>query len=523
MKQILTKAQLLLFVFIILYSIFLVFLAEKTSIEFDETTHSLLAVFYKNLIKFSISHFNLKEIYDYAYSYLVYYPKLSVYYPPLTHLTIAFVFSFLTPSFLVARLTIVIFSIAFILLIFKFSKFVLKNEKAVFLSAILFCSAPITIYLSRGVYLDLPVAFFFTLAIFLYLIALEHKNKKYYILAGLVSGLCFLVKWFALFIFPIIFLYVLLEKKREIKNLLLSFLISALIIIPYILLANKLGIFLLVFVSERGTLIPATSTIPQANTIEGWIVYSNFINTYYFVFPLSILLLYSFCKYIKDKKEYWKLWIIWISLTYISLTLIPNKDPRFFFISIFPFCIVISKHLTEWKDNKPLKILVVALLLLVNFLTFFNFVYTLKNLYGKPPFNFQNYKTYGKEISSFISSYTTYFASETLRALPSETMFYLASEGKFVKILRPCAGDFDINQTLYETGVKWVVYDSEDKNNSYILKLKEANLITLEKDIDGIEIYAYKFFNQNPKENCNIVCLIEEKVCERINLKSFSA
>jgi hypothetical protein len=83
--------------FVYLYTLlfyFLVFLAEKTSIEFDETTHSLLAVFYKDLAKFSISHFNLKEIYDYAYSYLVYYPKLSVYYPPLTHLAIVFVFFF---------------------------------------------------------------------------------------------------------------------------------------------------------------------------------------------------------------------------------------------------------------------------------------------------------------------------------------------------------------------------------------------------------------------------------------------
>jgi hypothetical protein len=285
-----------------------------------------------------------------------------------------------------------------------------------------------------------------------------------------------------------------------------------------------LGVFLLIFTSERGTLIPATSAIPQANTLEGWLVYSNFINTYYFVFPVSILLLYSLYKYIKDKKKYWKLWVIWICLTYVSLTFISNKDPRFFFISIFPFCIVVSKQLIDWKVKNLLKILIIVILLLVNFLTFFNFVYMLKGLYGKPPYSFQNYKTYGKEISNFISSnpYAAYFASETPRALPSETMFYLASEGKFVKILRPCAGDFDINQTLYEAGVKWVVYDSEDKNNSYMAKLKEANLITLEKIIDGIEIYSYKFFNQNPKENCNIVCLTEEKVCGKIDLKSFS-
>ncbi|MFH8039091.1 MAG: hypothetical protein QXJ14_03720, partial [Candidatus Aenigmatarchaeota archaeon] len=99
-KTKLSNFKIFLILLIIFYLAFLFYLAEKTSVEFDETTHSLLAVFYKDLIKYSISHLNFKEIYDYAYSYLVYYPKLSVYYPPLIHLTIAFVFSFLNPSFL---------------------------------------------------------------------------------------------------------------------------------------------------------------------------------------------------------------------------------------------------------------------------------------------------------------------------------------------------------------------------------------------------------------------------------------
>ncbi|MCS7123625.1 MAG: hypothetical protein RMJ17_03595, partial [Candidatus Aenigmarchaeota archaeon] len=367
---------------------------------------------------------------------------------------------------------------------------------------------------------DLPVAFFFTLAIFIYLIALEKNNKKYYMLAGLVNGICFLVKWFALFIFPIIFIYTYFEKRQEIKKVLFSFFISGLFLLPYIILTSKIGVFLLVFISERGTLLPATKTIPQANSIEGWIVYSNFLNTYYFVFPFSLLVLYSIGSYIKNRKRYWKLLTIWIVLTYVFLTLIPNKDPRFFFVSIFPLCLITSKQIIDCKINKYFKTLIVCFLLFLNFFSFFNFTYLKKNLYGKPIFSFHSGKTYGKEISDFIISnpYPTYFASETSRALPSETMFYLASQGRFIKILRPCAGDFDINKTLYETGVKWVIYDNEDKNNSYISRLREINAITLEKSIDGIEIYSYKYFNQNPKENCNIVCLTQEKVCEKIRL-----
>ncbi|MEM5855237.1 MAG: hypothetical protein QW472_02870, partial [Candidatus Aenigmatarchaeota archaeon] len=49
-KSINTKTKIFLILLIIFYSVFLFYLAEKTSVEFDETTHSLLAVFYKDLI-----------------------------------------------------------------------------------------------------------------------------------------------------------------------------------------------------------------------------------------------------------------------------------------------------------------------------------------------------------------------------------------------------------------------------------------------------------------------------------------
>ncbi|MEM5794333.1 MAG: glycosyltransferase family 39 protein [Candidatus Aenigmatarchaeota archaeon] len=503
---------------IIFYSTFWFYLAEKTSIEFDETTHSLLAIFYKDLIKYSISHLNFKEIYDYAYSYLVYYPKLSVYYPPLIHLTIAFVFSFFNPSFLLARCVIIFFSVLFILLIFKFSKFILKNEKTALLTAILFCSSPMTIYLSRGVYLDLPLAFFFTLAIFLYLVALETNKKKYYFFASLISTLGFLVKWFFILALPIIFFYTLLEHKRKLKFLLISFILFSFLISPYVFLLLKMD---LISFQYKSAIPLGTGGMPGVTDFFNWVFYPYVINKHYFVFPLSLILLFSVYKYWRNKKPYWKLMLVWIVFLYLFLSLFPNKDSKYFFIAIAPFCIITADFLSE-HIKKILSFILIGTLLIINSLVSFNIIpfHKLESLYGKPSYALQFYKTYGKEISDFIISnpYPTYFASETSRALPSETMFYLASQGKFIKILRPCAGDFDINKTLYETGVKWVIYDTKDKNNSYILKLKEKNLVTLERNIDEIEIYRYNFFNPNLKENCNIVCLIEEKVCEKVKL-----
>ena len=522
MKNMLVKTKLFLLTFIIFYFILLLFLAKYTSIEFDETTHSLLAVFYKDLVKYSISHLNFKEMYDYGVSYLVYYPKLSIYYPPLTHLTISLFFELFSPSFLVARLVIILFSISFMLLIFQISKFILKNEKTALLSVFLFASSPISVYLSRGVYLDLPLAFFFTLSIFLYLLALKKKEKKYYMLASLALALGFLTKWFIVLALPIIFLYTLLEHKKYLKTVLLSFIFFGVLISPYLFLIFKLNTFSLQYKSA----IPlGTRGMPKVTSIANWLHYPYLTNKLYFVFPLSVLLLISIYAYWKYKKPYWKLLLTWILILYFSLSLFPNKDPKYFFLIITPFCLILANFLQEYiKKNGKVFVLTVGALLFLNFLVSFNIIpfYKVESLYGKPPCVLQFYKTYGKEISEFILSHQapTYFASETSRALPSEVMFYLAGKGEFIKILRPCAGIGDINKTLYESGVKWIIYDTEDKNNSYITQLKEKNLVTLEKSINGIEIYSYKFFNPYTKENCNIVCLTQEKICEKVKLSS---
>ena len=109
------KLKKLLFIISIIYLIFVSYLANISTFQEDEGTHSLLGIFYIDLFKYAIAHPSFSDIYNYGYAYLVYYPKLSVYYPPLTHLEISSFFLIFGKSYVIARMVPIIFSFLFIL------------------------------------------------------------------------------------------------------------------------------------------------------------------------------------------------------------------------------------------------------------------------------------------------------------------------------------------------------------------------------------------------------------------------
>jgi hypothetical protein len=488
-----------------LYLIFLVFLVITSTVESDEGTHSLLGVFYLDLFKYALNHRSFEAIYNYAYSYLVYYPKLSVYYPPLTHFIISAFFAIFGKEFFIARIVLVVFCMFFIALVYYFSKF-LSNKKTAFLSTLFFMSAPLIVYLSRGVFLDLPVAFFFTLALFFYLIAFKRKDNKFYIFASIANFLGFLTKWYIVLLWPALFLFVIFEKKKVMKKLILSFLLSFILISPYLFLTFKLGIFWLPFTSEKGSILAYVQTSPQFTTVEGLLFYPLTVNQWYFVFPISILLLVALIVFFKNKENYWKLFLLLLLIFYVFFTILPNKNPRFIIPLIAVFAFLLGKFsivLIERFGRKM--IIVIALLLILN----------IYSSWIEMPF----FKTHAYEVANFVLSNPApvYFASETADNYPSIFMFYLAREGKFIKSIRLCAQG-DVNKTLYQSGVKWVLFDKKENERAVYNALIDQKLITLEKSVGDIEIYSYNYYNKYPKENCNYVCLTEEKICTNLTL-----
>jgi len=498
------------------YFIFLLFLAFTTTKGVDEGTHSLLGVFYSDLIKYSISHLSFKQVYDYAYAYLIYYPKISVYYPPLVHLTIVLFFSLFGKSIFSARLVSIFFSILFTYLTYRFSIFLYKDKITAILTTFIFISIPWFIYLSRGVYLDLPMSFFFTLTMFLYLIGFKKNDKKYFIFSSIIAALGFFTKWQLILVFPILFLYSILtggEVKRKIKYFLIFSIIFSVVITPYVLVMIKLGLFFLAFTSPVGTIEGYIGTSPSFTTINGWLYYPIELGLGYFIFPLCILTLIGIIYLIKDKKVDKIFILLWILVVYCFFTFLPNKQVRFLLPIAFPLSFITARYciLLVKKFGKVVSIVIILLIIFNIYSAFFNFIPNGRNL-----ISFE--KTIEEEVGNFlIENKGSYFmASETINLYPSNLMFYLAKNDNFIKGVRTCALKNktvdEMNKTLNELGVKWIVHET-NTDKSIVNSLEQKNIISFFRKINDITIYEYKFYNEKPIKNCNYICLTQGKIC----------
>jgi len=124
---------------VIFFLVHLFFL--NTPFNTDEGTHTLVSMFYRDIIKYIFSgHFSFQDIYNYAIKYLVYYPKISLYYLPLYYLINFVIFNFY-PGIIAARLMSLILMSISIYLMFKLVYLFTEDERVSFLSTLLFATS----------------------------------------------------------------------------------------------------------------------------------------------------------------------------------------------------------------------------------------------------------------------------------------------------------------------------------------------------------------------------------------------
>ncbi len=503
-------ALILLFSF---YFAFLIYLAVKSSIESDEGTHLLVSVFYKDVMKYALTHPSISAIYKYGLTYLTYYPKVTIYYPPLIEATRGLLFGILGESYILGRLVTIVITALFILMLYKFSMFLYKEEKVAILTVLIFASIPIVIYLGRSTLLDLPVGFFTGLTAYMYLRAYKSGKKKDYLTAGFTMFLGFMVKWFIGLLAIALFLYWMTENRKHLKYLLYSFVLFGVLSLPYVYLMFKLGVVQPLFQPQGAFFAGYGEGDPQFTSIAGWLHYGILINRWYFVFPLSILLILSLIFYFKNKSPHWKFFTIWILVFYTYLTISPNKDHRYIIDLITPLVLMFGVFSYELAKKFGVKFIAIfAILLVINASMAFK-SYAIK-------FN----PTYDQEVADFLlqNKEPFYLTSETTAIYPSYLMFNLVKEGEFVKSYRYCLLEksTDFSQTLYGYGIKWVVHDPlrktitiDPKMANVMDMLKENNLVEFERKIGDIEIYRFKYYDGHEPPRCNYICLLRNTVC----------
>src|SRR3972149_8995463 len=134
--------------FLTVFFIISLFLLNTPPIP-DEGTHSLIAIFFRDLINNIIKHptLSFSKIYNYAISYLVHCPKLSLYYPPLLHIIVSFFYAILGASFFTGRFVVLLFSVGTLGILYKISK-TFFNKKIALFSTILFATTATVFYYS---------------------------------------------------------------------------------------------------------------------------------------------------------------------------------------------------------------------------------------------------------------------------------------------------------------------------------------------------------------------------------------
>jgi 4-amino-4-deoxy-L-arabinose transferase-like glycosyltransferase len=286
-----------------------------------------------------------------------------------------------------------------------------NSHKIGFISGFVLLTTQPFLDLGRKCQLDVPLAFFITLSILFFILAIQ-KSEKYYILLGISTGLAILTKGLpAISIIGIVFLFFILNKDFK-------FFISAKPVIFLFFLALTLCIWLvpLIYAGEFKNFL---------NNYFGGQIWANFVGRagaedmkffekiygyfwyiialakiYWPWFPFLFFSFYLGIKNLKEKKML-LIFILWIFIILFGFSLGQTKGYRYLAPVYPPFALLIGFVLGEKVSERLLRRIVYFSLILLLILLFATSIFPL--YFGK--INAPD-KTELKKITPYIKSLT---------------------------------------------------------------------------------------------------------------------
>jgi len=478
----------LFLIYITLFSLVLIPIIDTPSIMSDDGTHMLISLFYRDLITSILKNrdFSFTKAYDFSFSYLVHYPKLQVFYPPLYHLvTGSMSYSILGVSSFAARFTNFIFGIlSFVVLYIFSSKFI--GKKSAFISVLVFSLNPTTLSYMRLAMKDFAAIFFSLLCMLTFLIAQKNKKPKYFFASGVLASLAVLSDRSGLVLLPTT-LALFLLKKDKLKNILIFFLSSSILLIPYSLVILKIGgLELSLFVYQAYGFLTETP-------LERLILLS----------PIFFVLFLSLTIYVKGKKQMRKEFLVWFLVGFIVIFFMVFK-PRFIQFFLLPSYIVCGYWLSK---RKIMLIFILLYSLIVSFYLIKTYLFPTYPVQEVVEYVYSNLPN-GANVALLTEKDDTLFSSSFM--FPMATL----DQNKTVVFLRPC---YFLNKTreekidiLKESGTYFVIGIKDTPEYDNIIQIEDRLEKVLEKDI--IEVYRFKDYTPTDKI-CNYICTTGEIMC----------
>ncbi len=286
--------------------------------------------------------------------------------PPLFYWMTAISFTIFGVNEFGARFISAFLGVFTILLVYGIGYKVSGSEKIGFLSGFVLLTTQPFLDLGRKCQLDVPLAFFMTLSIFFFILALE-KGVKFYILLGLSTGLALLTKGLpAVSIIGIVFLFFILNKDFKFFTstrlyIFLFFLVLTLCIwiIPLIYVGELKNFLSSYFIDQ----IWMNFVGKRANDVNFFSKVQNYLwyiivlaKRYWPWFPALLLSFYLAFRKLKEKKLTMII-LLWIFVVLLGFSLGETKFYRYL-APLYPaFAILIGVELGEKISDRVFKII----------------------------------------------------------------------------------------------------------------------------------------------------------------------
>lgn len=513
-------------IYLTLLFIFLFSTFSFNSLLADEGTHLLLSIFYRDLITHMLQtkDFSFQNAYQYGINYLIHYPKLQIAYPPLYHLTTAFAFHVFNVSETIGRtINLLYASGSFILFYLIIRKFF--NPRVALLATFLFSFSPFSLFFASRAMQDFAMFFFLLLSVYIFSITMKYLDKiskpsLLFFLAGFSAFLAAMGKQmggFVIFFFLIILASEFIKQKKNRKpiaiNTLLLFLAFFLPLLAYLIILNAVGGFeinKLVAIGYAGEQGEPTSLLDPYFWL--WYPINASISA-----PLTPIILLTFIWFVYKKEKYWKPLLVWFFLFFIALTLIPNKEPRFFqlsFLSAYAACGSFLEKLIYSRKRRFFKQVFAIVFLMGYFIVSLSIFIPTIQYYPSKELSRQIFYSLPKGANiALFSEADPLFSSVVMwhtRTLDKDTN---------VQIFRACMFDNktkeEILKIIKDNNIHTIIYQTWNPNSN-IEKIKNELRLAWSVKTNNLttEIYTVKEFVEKPRGRiCNYICLTKKEMC----------
>jgi 4-amino-4-deoxy-L-arabinose transferase-like glycosyltransferase len=509
--------NLLIILFFACFILIQLIIPQNYQLNADEGTHALIGLFYKDLIM-NISNFHsFNDITKFAVDYVVKYPKISVHYPPLYHILIAFIF-LISESFFLIRIFNILLTVLTSFIIYKLNFELINNKNVALMSVVFFLSFIIIFYYTDKIMMDILQILTFSIVLLFYL---KLRNEKKISLLNIIIfsfllAISFLTKFFSIFLPIIIFIDLFFHNRKLIPYVILSMILSLVIISPYIFVYVKFKFYKVAFnVSQTPQIVQILHEQTKLNYFDVFTIFGIFVG------PLvAISIIWFIWKNFKNP-----LIMSWFFIPlFMFLFLFKDIEFRFLFILMPIYSVACSlfvfQNMRKIRSNKRKKLLF-GFVVIILFLQFISDVYiTYQNTYYGVDVTLRNINKDGNVYSSVNDIMKNINKDGNVLILSEEpiysSVYILYSRVNNIKgnFIRPCILDQNnlTKDFLNNWGIKYII----DQNNTVNENLKNSLNLNLFKEIrkNNVSINVFEVKDIVNKFDCNFICVLQKKVCK---------